>query len=272
MSSPTSDIAALLCVEHRSDREYTADPEDFWGAPLAADVWARVALAAARSGPGAELITLQGGLPELELGKPVSLRISPSGGPTVPHRHVEIAQAESRGHALATLVAPGAGPDYQDVFPLDRTPEPESLPSTLETARAEGWPEQYARGPVEFRRIGPRQRDAEADDASCQRVWLSPRTPVPEGPDVAVAAIVLAASWYPHWEFERRIGAGFSPDRFRVLDHSVRIHRAEPWRDAWLLEARSERAIAGRALSTRRLFSRDGRLLASASSSALVTG
>jgi hypothetical protein len=145
MSSPRESLAELLRVERHSDDGCEATLENFWGAPLSADIWSRVTLAAARSCPDRELIS----------------------------------------------------------------PDLESLPSTLECARAEGWPEEYARGPVELRRVGPMWRDPDRGDSYHHLAWLSPR-------------------------------------------------------------ARTERARHGRALSIRRLFDRNGRLLASAFGTALV--
>lgn len=270
---PSESLAEMLHVERRDDAHFVASLEDFWGAPMGADVWARCALAAVHGCPGSELVSLQGFLPGgLTLDAPLSLRANVrDDGQGVARCELQLSQGARSSRVLACFAAPVEGaPSYQDLAAPTKIPEPESLPSTLETARSEGWPEEYARGPLEFRRIGPRLRDPERGDSYHHLAWLSPRTPLPDGPAIDTAALVFAIGWYPHWEFERRLGPKFAQGRFRPLDWALQIHAPCHFSDWWLLETKSEVAREGRALSTRRLYARDGQLLASASGSALV--
>ena len=272
-SIPSESLAEMLRVERRDDAHFVASLEDFWGAPMSADVWGRCALAAVQSCPGSELVSLQGFLPSgLTLDAPLSLQVDvQDDGQGVARCELHLAQGARRSRVLACFAAPVEdSPSYQDLAAPEEIPEPESLPSTLETARSEGWPEEYARGPLEFRRIGPMWRDPERGDSYHHLAWLSPRAPLPDDPAIDMAALVFAAGWYPHWEFERRIGPKFAQGRFRPLDWALQIHALCHFSDWWLLETKSEVAQAGLALSTRRLYTRDGRLLASASGSALV--
>jgi acyl-CoA thioesterase-2 len=85
-----------------------------------------------------------------------------------------------------------------------------------------------------------------------------------------MAALVFLADFYSQWPFERRIGRGFAQGSFRTLDHALWVHRSARWNDWWLLESKSEVAHAGRALSQRRIFTREGVLLASSAQAALV--
>lgn len=268
---PNESLAEILRVEGGGDR-FTASLEDFWGEPMGADVWARTALAAARSVPDLELLSLQGYLrPWLQTGVPLVLEVETrEETPELTRCDLRLRQAELRGRAFASFAAPRDGPTHQDVAPSEPPPDPETLPSSLECARTEGWPEIYARGPIEFRRIGPPGREPSRGDSPHHLAWLKPRAPLPRDAGVDTAALVLAAGWYPHWEFERRIGPKFAHDRLCLADLALHVHAVEPWSDWWLLEARNEVAREGRALSSRRLFSRDGRLLASASAQALV--
>ena len=113
-------------------------------------------------------------------------------------------------------------------------------------------------------------RDAARGDDLAHQCWLLPRAPLPDDPPLQTAALVFAAHFYPQWEFERRLGPKFAHARLRLLEHSLQLHGTTRWDDWWLLDARAEIARDGRALSTRRLFDREGRLLASATSHALV--
>jgi acyl-CoA thioesterase len=101
-------------------------------------------------------------------------------------------------------------------------------------------------------------------------VWLRSRAPLTDDPAGNAAALVFAAAFYPHWEFERRIGRGFAYERFELVSQSFEIHEIAAWRDWWLLDAGSESSRAGLARAARRVFARDGRLLATGTSRAFV--
>ena len=58
--------------------------------------------------------------------------------------------------------------------------------------------------------------------------------------------------------------ADFPRTEITLLDHALWIHRALPWDDWWLVKTESGIGVAGRCLSRREIFARDGRLVASA--------
>jgi acyl-CoA thioesterase len=269
---PRESLADLLHVKRAGGPAFTAQLESFWGGVLDADVWARAALAVAVSAPGHTLFALHGRLPAgLTPGAPLSLGVTAREEPKdVLACEVELSQGLRRGSLHAHASARRGGPGYCDVALPAALPDPDSLPSTRESARAEGWPEAYACGPVEFRRIGPRWPDARRGDPHAMRAWLRPRAPLPDAPASNAAALVFAAAFYPHWEFERRIGPGFAYERFELLVQTFALHEVAHWRDWWLLDAASDTARAGLAHGSRRLFARDGRLLATGTSSAIV--
>jgi acyl-CoA thioesterase-2 len=150
-------------------------------------------------------------------------------------------------------------------------PAPEKLRSTLEQARAEGWPEDYARGPIEFRRVRPSSwPDAPADEPVAHIEWVKPREALPDDPRLHSAALVFLADFYSHWEFERRVGRKFAYDRFRPLDHALWVHRLLRWDDWWLMKATTDVSHAGRALSRREIYTRDGVLVASTAREASI--
>jgi acyl-CoA thioesterase len=127
-------------------------------------------------------------------------------------------------------------------------------------------------GPVEFRRVGPLQPNLDAGDSLDHVTWLSLRAGTPGDSAHAQGALVFLACSYAHWEFERRLGEHFDYARFALLAHDVRVHRAARPEGWLLLHARSQIIAPGRARGERRLFTRDGTLLASVTSEALVGG
>jgi acyl-CoA thioesterase-2 len=271
-TSPSESLAGILRLERVREGEFTARFEDFWGASVGGDVLARAALAAASTCEGLQLHSLQASFlrpvpPGLRLGLRVEALAE---GRDEAHRQVRIQNDDLLCQVVASFAAPGEGLGYQDVTPRADLPAPEDLPSTLEQARAEGWAE-YARGPIEFRRAHPRVWPDPTGERSGGHVeWMRPRAPLPGDPQLEMAALVFLAGFYSHWPFERRIGDAFAQDRFRPLDHALWVHRPLRWDDWWLMETISQVAHAGRALSRRRIFTRDGELVASTVESARV--
>jgi acyl-CoA thioesterase-2 len=262
----------MLRVERIREGEFGARLEDFWGGSLHADALGRAALAAAQTCEGMELHALHASLlGSAPPGAPLTLNVERLGEGRVARRMVRLVDEEVLCQVVASFIAPDEGVSYQDVrFPRD-LPAPENLPSTLEAARAEGWPEEYARGPIEFRRALPlRWPEATAVPSGTHIEWMRPRSPLPDDDESHMAALVFLSAFYPHWPFARRVGPTFAYDRFRVLDHALWVHRPARWEDWWLLDSSSEVAHGGRALARRAIYDRDGVLLASASQEALV--
>jgi acyl-CoA thioesterase-2 len=269
---PRESLAEILQVERVREHEFAATLEDFWGSALGGDALARAALAAADSAPGLELRELHACyLRPLPVATPLRLRVERLADSE--HGATRQVRIESDGllcQAIASFAPPAKGTEYQDGAPAAALPAPEQLPSTREQAAAEGWSE-YAQGPIEFRRAHPRVwPDPEGDTSGGHVAWVRPRAPLPADPLLHMAALVFLGDFYPHWPFERRIGRSFAYDRFQTLDHALWVHRPPRWDDWWLLESTSEVAHAGRALSRRRIFTREGALVASTAQAALV--
>jgi acyl-CoA thioesterase-2 len=68
----------------------------------------------------------------------------------------------------------------------------------------------------------------------------------------------------------RRLGGNFDPIGITSLDQTLWVHRDLPWDDWWLLDSESDVAHGGRAFSRRRLFARDGQLIATMAQESLV--
>jgi len=271
-AGPRETLAEMLRLEPVRDGEFAARFEDFWGASAGGDVLARAALAAAATCEGLQLHSLHASfLRPVPPGRRLALRVEP----LADDRDGALRQVRIEGDGLlcqvvASFAPPGDGLGYQDVKPAADLPSPEDLPSTLEQARAEGWTD-YARGPIEFRRVHPRVWPDPTGGTSGGHVeWMRPRAPLGDDPRLQMAALVFLADFYSHWPFERRVGDKFAHDRFRTLDHALWVHRSVRWDDWWLMETISEVAQAGRALSRRRIFTREGLLVATAAQQARV--
>lgn len=274
ISSPRESLAEILTLERKGDSEYVVRLEDFWGEASGGDALARAALAAAESCPGQELRSLHASyLRALPPGVALRLRVEPlADGEDGAVRRVRIEGDGLLCSVTARFGPPGEGTAYQDAAIAPGLPAPDELPSTHEQARAEGWSD-YAHGPLEFRRAHPRVwPDPEGDTSGGHLTWLRPRAPLPADARVQTAALVFLADFYSHWPFERRIGRTFGYGHFRPLDHALWLHRTPRWDGWWLLESTSEVAHAGVALARRRIFTRDGTLLATAAQAALVAG
>jgi acyl-CoA thioesterase-2 len=271
-ASPRESFVEILELERVGEGEFIARLEDFWGASQGGDALARAALAAAGSCPGLELRSLNARyLCPLPAATPLRLRVERlADADSSATREVRIEADGLLCHVTAGFAAPGSGTEYQDVAPSPALPDPDRLPSTWEQAQAEGWSD-YARGPIEFRRAHPRVWPDPTGETSGGHVeWVRPRAPLPDDPRLHMAALVFLADFYSHWPFERRIGRNFAYGHFQTLDHALWLQRTQRWNDWWLLESSSEVSHAGCALSRRRIFTREGVLLASAAQSALV--
>jgi acyl-CoA thioesterase-2 len=267
---PGNDLAQLLRVERLGEREFAAELESYFGSAQSFDLLGRAALAASATCEGLELCDLHASfLRPPQAGVSVRLAVEPLfDAPERAFRRVRVGGDAGLAEVTVSFAAQLPGPDFAPPLP-DVLPKPDDLPSTLETARAEGW-EAYAAGPIEFRRASGAWPGPPEGDAAPHLEWIRPRTPLLPEPRLHAAALVLASHFYAHHSFERRIGAAFAPERCASFDHAVWIHRPARWDDWWLLESSCEVARGGRALGHRRLFARDGRLLATALHSASV--
>ncbi len=271
-----SDIAiprealSFLEVKRSGDADWIAQLEDFFGEAQPGDLLARIVLAASEFASGQPLHALQTTFLEPPTPAiPLRLRVARLGASErLVSCEVGTAGAPLLCVAQAGFGASADGLGCQEAKLPRGLPDPESLPSTHEYARREGWPEAYARGPFEFRRVGPLR--PEPGDGSALVVWLRARQQPPTGAPLESAVLAFAGAFYPHWEFERRIGERFDYARFRLLRHALFVAKPLRFDGWWLLRGQSQLAAGGRALARRELFTRDGRLIAAATLEALV--
>ena len=260
---PGGDLACMLRIERSGGSEFTATLENYFGGAQQYDLLARAALAASETSGELPLVHLQATyLRPAPCSVPLRLTVeSVDDGPGRALRRVRVAGEALFAEVTAGFASAGTGPDYEPRIP-DGLPKPEDLPSTLEVAKREGWAE-YAAGPIEFRRVNATWPPPPEERLAPHREWLRPRVPLPPDPRLHAAALAFASQFYSQWEFEWRTGPGFAHDRFAILDHSVWLHGPARWDDWLLVDASCDVSRGGRALGHRRLFARDGRLLAS---------
>ncbi len=262
---PNAPLASFLTVDPAGEGAWTAEITDFdWGAAFGGDLLAKAALAAIRDvGPDAALRSIHAQL--LAPGAPgarAALRVARLDGA---RRRVLL---ESDGVAVLHLVAQFAtssrGP-HLDAGGAPSIAAPETLPSDVELARAEGWPERFL-APIEFRRAAPRAwpfPGAADGEPARWSGWLRPRVPLADG-DAALhaAALAFASDYRSHWGVEVRLGAAFAKHNYTGVDHALWIHAPIPWTDWWLFETSCDVCRDGRALVQREVWTRDGARIA----------
>jgi hypothetical protein len=259
--NPTDDLGGMLALDAKGPNDFEASLENFWGGAVWEDAIARMALAVLTASGKDQLASMHVRLlakPAPETPQPIAARpltdeadqwIARLGDPLCLHGSVDLREGE--------------GASLQDVPMGANLPAPDELPSTAETAAAEGWTN-FAKGPIEFRRIGPMWPTAENDGLLPHQSWMKLRMGLPDDQRIHTAALVYLSAFYSHWSFERRAGPGFDNGAYKTLDHTVWLHGATRWDDWVLLRDANFVADNGVGVAQRHLFSRDGKLLATA--------
>ena len=206
--------------------------------------------------------------------RPVRLRVETVSKGRRFVRRRAVVEEEGRLHfeLVASFAAPQDGPEIGADEPLPEAPDPESLASEREVARAEGWTwNEDLDHPIELRWCGRPWAVDGPNDSSRYAAWVRPCVVPAEGAERA-AGIAFLADFHSHWPVARRLGGPFEPAGFTSLDQTVWIHRDEPWDDWWLLTSWTAGAHHGRSLGHRTLHDRAGRLVASMAQESLIPG
>ncbi|MGH3414381.1 MAG: acyl-CoA thioesterase [Marmoricola sp.] len=169
------------------------------------------------------------------------------------------------------------GLEHQDAMPADVPPPEECLDladaSDHPGRDSEEWRKEWAA--LEVRYAGdsrPGGSLADPGRPARARLWMRINGELPEDPLVHLAAFtyasdmtLLAAALVPHGRYIS------SPDiQAASLDHSIWFHRpfrADEW---WLYDQTSPSASGGRGFCFARVFTRDGRLVASVAQEGLI--
>ncbi len=180
--------------------------------------------------------------------------------------HLDGASGKLLFEASASFCSEAPGRDYQEAAAPAGLPDPETLPSEEERARKVGLLD-WTAGDFEWRWPG---EPAAAADASTWHCWARPLQPLPDDPGVHAAALALLSDVHSDWAVSRKVGGHWPRDRFASLDHALWLHRPLRWDDWLVIESRSDVAQASRALTHRRVYTRDGALVASIVQEALL--
>lgn len=196
-------------------------------------------------------------------------------------RVTAIQHGEAIFHLSASFHIAEAGLDHQHAMPT--VPSPEECPDELELirSRADRIPEALRTiitqdRPLEFRLITPRdpfsKREPTTPEGAVRQVWFRLRERIPDTPMLHQAVLAYASDYgflptslLPH-------GVAFRDPRLIIasLDHTLWLHR--PFRaDEWLLyTCDSPAAFDARGFVRGQVFTRDGKLVASAAQEGLI--
>ena len=168
---------------------------------------------------------------------------------------------------------------FEHAVAMPNVPGPEGLPDVRELPREifERTPDKVRRfltheRPFEFRLVEPVQIEPPVVAEARRHLWIKTVGPLPDNADLhrnVLAYVsdyqVLATALRPH-------GIDYADRRLQLatLDHAMWFHR--PFRvDEWLLYAiESPSASGGRGLGLGRIFTRDGRLVASTAQEGVI--
>jgi acyl-CoA thioesterase-2 len=188
-------------------------------------------------------------------------------------------QAYQNGLPILSMIASfqdvDPGLDHQ-VDPPEGVPDPDSLPSDSELLAGIDHPiaQYWATGRAfDMRHIGePVYFGRTKERVAHQAVWMRAADRLPDDENLHRAALAYASDYSLLEPVLRRHGATWGTPGLKVasLDHAMWWHRFGRV-DEWLLYVQeSPNAIGGRGLSTGRIFSREGLLLATVAQEGMI--
>ena len=188
-------------------------------------------------------------------------------------------QAYQKGQPIFSMIASfqdeDPGLDHQAPIP-EGIPDPETLPTVADlighipNTVAQFWATTH---PFDMRHVpSPIYMTVEGDRVAHQAVWFKAVGRIDDDPIVHRAAIAYASDQTLLESVMRRHGVAWATPGLKIasLDHAMWWHR--PARiDEWLLYVQeSPNAIGGRGLGLGRIYSRDGRLVASVAQEGMI--
>jgi acyl-CoA thioesterase-2 len=188
-------------------------------------------------------------------------------------------QAYQDGVPILSMIASfqdvDPGLDHQTAMPTD-VPDPESLPSAAEVLKnidhpvATFWANERA---FDLRHVDvPIYFAADPHRTPHQAVWLKTVSAMPDDPNLHRAALAYASDFSILEPILRAHSLAWGSPGLKAasLDHAMWWHRFARV-DEWLLYVQeAPNAIGGRGLSTGRIYSRDGLLIASVAQEGMV--
>jgi acyl-CoA thioesterase-2 len=274
MSNWNSPLSEVLRIEAQGESAYRALLPGFGGVTLGC-----ATLAAARSCADKHLHSLHTYFfRPVPTDRPVDLVVERvRDGRRFSHRRVQVcSEGKLSCELVASFAAPGGGPEYQEAELDAGLPQPEDLPTEAEIAEREGWnldePGPLS-GALEWRWIGGTPWDpATTRAASAYNAWVRPRYALPADRALHTAAIALLSDYHSHMSVGRKLGGPFEPFNYTSLDQVLWLHRDPMWDDWYLIHTASHIAHAGRALTRRLVYARNGRLIASMEQEQIIPG
>ena len=189
-------------------------------------------------------------------------------------------QAFQNGQPIFSMIASfqdhDPGLEHQDGLP-EGIPDPETLPSAAQLMGENPHPvaQYWAKArPFDMRHVGSPIYFAvdPAQQVPHQAVWLKALGTLPEDPALHRAALAYASDYSILESIYRAHGIAWTHPGLKSasLDHAMWFHR-QPKVDEWMLYVQeSPSAQGGRGLALGRIFSRDGRLLATIAQEGMV--
>jgi len=188
-------------------------------------------------------------------------------------------QAFQNGLAIFSMIASfqdeDPGVEHQDSMPLD-VPAPETLASAAAIMGDNPHPvaQYWAKArPFDMRHVpSPIYFKVDGEHMPHQAVWLKALGEMPDSPELHTSALAYASDYSILEPIFRAHGIAWTHPGLKSasLDHAMWFHR-QPKVDEWMLYLQeSPSAQGGRGLSLGRIFSRDGRLLATVAQEGMV--
>ncbi len=285
MGQALDELVTLLSLERVEENRLRGQSQDLgWGTVFGGQVLGQALMAAARTAPPERAVHslhayfLRPG----DVSKPIDYDVDRirDGSSFTTRRVVAIQSGEAIFTMGASFQKAEDGFEHQDAMP--EAPPPESVPSEQErfarSALASQVPKQlFARftreQPFEMRSLETIDHPLTPSPLPPRRlVWLRTTGSLPDDPALHCALLAyasdhgfLATSLFPH-------GVSFFTGKVQVasLDHAVWFHA--PLRaDEWLLHAMESPVARGaRGLVRGRVFTRDGRLVATTAQEGLI--
>lgn len=190
------------------------------------------------------------------------------------------AQAYQDGHPIFSMIAsfqdPGPGLEHQEEMPADITP-PEDLPDAFALVRelnpADGRHRFFTEHPIETRYVdAPIHLRVDGAHVPHQALWFRVRSVMPDDAWLHRATLAFMSDLTIQDSVLRAHGVPWATPGLKVasLDHAMWWHR-DARVDDWLLYAQeSPSARGGRGLSTGRIYTRDGLLVATVAQELMV--
>lgn len=175
---------------------------------------------------------------------------------------------------IASFQDEDPGLEHHERMPTD-IPAPEDLPDLEESLSGlhPTMKRMFLQRPVDLRHVSsPLYLSVEGDHVPRQAVWMRTRGPLPDDPELHMAALAYLSDMTIQESILRAHGVWWATPGLRVasLDHAMWFHR--PGRvDEWMLYVQeSPSARGGRGLATGRIYARTGELLASVAQEIMV--